>query len=97
MHVVSQKQAVVQSGIQHVTGVGMKIHDETTLQQMTRFITLPNDVRGGFGPADEDAGGHDDHVMALGLAITGHFLEPPLPAYFESPESLPPKARVQIA
>lgn len=57
-------------------GIGLKIHDQGTFEEMRFFVTKDN---GGYGNADDSI--HDDRVMSLAIAVTAHFMEPPLPAY----------------
>ena len=45
---------------------------------MKNYITLDN---GGYGPADEREGGHDDTVMALAIAVTCHAIGGPITVY----------------
>jgi hypothetical protein len=96
-HVISALQEAVIEPIHAATGIGLKIHSTATLKQMENYITLPNDKRGGFGPADEASGGHDDHVMALSIAVTAHSLEaPPPPFHRADPHFNPPKPRIEV-
>lgn len=68
-------KAVV-DGINPHTGIGLKIHDQGTYEEMRFYVTLDN---GGYGNADDSI--HDDRVMALAIATTCHMMEPPLPAW----------------
>lgn len=52
------------------------LHDAQTFHEMQQYVTLDN---GGYGNgANAD---HDDHVMALAIAVTGHAMESPVLAY----------------
>jgi len=58
------------------TKYGLLIHDEQTFTELRDYIT---DESGGF--CNGDGSKFDDCVMALGIAVAVHFVEPPLPAY----------------
>lgn len=55
---------------------GLVIHDESTFNEMKGYVT---DDRGGYMNGDGSA--FDDCVMALGIAVAVHYIEPPPPAY----------------
>jgi hypothetical protein len=55
---------------------GLLIHDEQTFTELKDYVT---DDSGGF--MNGDGSFFDDCVMALGIAVATHFIEPPLPAY----------------
>lgn len=94
-HVVAELQDAIYTPIHAGSGVGLRIHNAETKRQMEMFITLPTDTRGGFGPADEDNGGHDDHVMALAIAVAANQMEAPLEPYRVSdPEFQPPRPQL---
>jgi hypothetical protein len=63
---------------------GLVIHHEQTLAEMRDFVT---DEKGtGYENGGESA--HDDHVMALAIAVAVDALEPPPPPYeASSPDS----------
>jgi hypothetical protein len=56
---------------------GLIIHDETTLAEMRDFVT---DER-GTGYENGGESDHDDHVMALAIAMAVDAIDPPPPAY----------------
>ena len=61
--------------LQHVVNTDLVIHDSHTFGEMRDYVTVDS---GGYGPADEKHG-HDDTVMALAIAITGHATSGPPP------------------
>jgi len=61
--------------LQHVVNTDLVIHDSHTFSEMRDYVTVDS---GGYGPADEKHG-HDDTVMALAIAITGHATSGPPP------------------
>ena len=63
--------------LQHVVNTDLVIHDSHTFGEMRDYVTIDS---GGYGPADEKHG-HDDTVMALAIAITGHATSGPPPTY----------------
>lgn len=58
------------------TTYGLLIHDQETFDELRDYIT---DDKGGF--MNGDGSFFDDCVMALGIAVATHFIEPPLSAY----------------
>jgi hypothetical protein len=58
------------------TTYGLLLHDERTFTEMRDYIT---DENGGF--MNGDGSFFDDCVMALGIGVAVHFIEPPLPPY----------------
>lgn len=88
----------VEDGINPHTGIGLKLHDQGTFEEMRFYVTRDN---GGYGNADDSI--HDDRVMALAIAVTAHMMEPPLPAYgpvasaYGIPESNVSSALTEIA
>lgn len=58
------------------TTYGLLIHDEETFKEMKDYIS---DEKGGY----ENGSGSpfDDRVMALGIALATHYIDPPVPAY----------------
>lgn len=59
------------------SGVGLVIHDPITYGEMANYVATSE---GGYANADGEP--HDDHVMALAIAITcDHFMETKPPAY----------------
>ena len=56
--------------LQNVVSRDLCIHDHHTFMEMRDYVTQEN---GGYGPADEKHG-HDDTVMAMAIALTGHFM-----------------------
>jgi hypothetical protein len=62
--------------LQHIVNTELTIHDHHTFMEMRDYVTLD---RGGYGPADEH-NGHDDTVMSLAIALTGHETSSPTPA-----------------
>jgi hypothetical protein len=58
----------------------LKLHDETTYDQMAKYVTLPN---GDLGP--QSYKDYDDAVMALAIAVTSTLTEPILPHEQEPP------------
>lgn len=90
-HTIARLQQMVIDPIHPALNVGLRIHNTETYKQMTNYITMPPGKRGTFGPADEASGGHDDHVMALGIACAADAMESPLPAYnLNDPTMHPP-------
>lgn len=65
--------------LQHVVGSDLIIHDHHTFMEMRDYVTAE---RGGYGPADEKHG-HDDTVMAMAIALTGHKMSGPAPSPVE--------------
>ena len=61
--------------LQHVIGAELIIHDHHTFMEMRDYVTQDS---GGYGPADEKHG-HDDTVMSLAIALTGHKMSGPPP------------------
>lgn len=55
---------------------GLLIHDEATFNELRDYIT---DDKGGF--MNGNGSMFDDTVMALGIAVAVHFIEPQLPPY----------------
>ena len=70
---VGMMQDFVNAGYSSITGTGLIIHDQTTFKEMSQYVRKDN---GEYGPADEESGGHDDTVMALGIALFCNYLEP---------------------
>lgn len=71
---------VVVDGYSRESGVGLLLHDRATYNELSHYITLDG---GGYGPADQKLGGHDDTVMSLAIAVTCHFMEAPVGPYGE--------------
>jgi hypothetical protein len=69
------KDLAIGHALQHVINRELSIHDHHTFMEMRDYVTAD---RGGYGPADEKHG-HDDTVMAIAIAITGHHLSTPPP------------------
>lgn len=66
----------------------LTIHSGTLFNEMKSFVTLPG---GGYGPASEAGGSakgqvkqYDDCVLAMGQAVTCHFLSSPVMPYGSS-------------
>lgn len=59
---VKSKPLVIEELRAHVLGKTIEIYDETTLNELLRFIVTDN------GKYEAEAGHHDDHVMALAIA-----------------------------
>lgn len=66
---------------------GLLIHDEQTFMEMRDYVVK----EGGDGYENGDGSDHDDTVMALGIAMTVHNIEPKPPAYAmdEAPKPRP--------
>lgn len=60
---------------------GLLIHDMDTFMEMKNYVT---DEHGGYMNGDGTL--FDDCVMALGIAVAIHFIEPPLPPYTREQE-----------
>ncbi len=58
------------------TAYGLQLHDEETFNEMTNYVT---DDKGGYQNGDGSL--FDDCVMALGIALATHYIEPPVPPY----------------
>lgn len=83
-HTIAELQSAVYHPIHTGHNVGLRIHSPETYRQMSVYITLPGSARGTFGPADEEEGGHDDHVMALAIAIAANQMEAPVEPYAQA-------------
>ncbi len=69
------KELAVGMLLQSVIDRDIVIHDHHTYMEMRDYVTTE---RGGYGPAD-DKHGHDDTVMSLAIALTGHRMDGPPP------------------
>jgi len=69
------KELAIGMLLQYVVSKDIVIHDHHTFMEMRDYVTQE---RGGYGPADEKHG-HDDTVMAMAIALTGHRLSGPAP------------------
>src|SRR5690606_25361554 len=58
------------------TTYGLLIHDEDTYLELKDYVS---DDKGGF--CNGEGSLFDDRVMALGIALATHFIDPPVPAY----------------
>jgi len=58
------------------TTYGLMIHDEETFAEMKDYVS---DEKGGF--CNGEGSMFDDRVMALGIALSSHYIDPPVPAY----------------
>jgi hypothetical protein len=70
------KQLLVGMLLKVIVDGDITIHDKQTYQEMKDYVTLDN---GGYGNATQ--GKFDDTVTSLGIALTAHMTEGPLPAY----------------
>jgi len=61
------------------TTYGLLIHDEDTFAEMKDYIS---DEKGGF--CNGEGSLFDDRVMALGITLATHYIDPPVPAYTAS-------------
>jgi hypothetical protein len=61
--------------LQNVISKELLIHDHHTYMEMRDYVTQDT---GGYGPADEKHG-HDDTVMSIAIAVTGHKMSGPPP------------------
>jgi len=61
------------------TSYGLLIHDEETFAEMKDYVS---DEKGGF--CNGEGSLFDDRVMALGIALATHYIDPPVPAYTTS-------------
>jgi hypothetical protein len=61
--------------LQNIVNKDLLIHDHHTYMEMRDYVTQDS---GGYGPADEKHG-HDDTVMSMAIAITGHKMSGPPP------------------
>jgi len=61
------------------TTYGLLIHDEETFAEMKDYVS---DEKGGF--CNGEGSLFDDRVMALGIALATHYIDPPVPAYTTS-------------
>lgn len=61
------------------TVYGLLIHDEETFAELKDYIS---DEKGGF--CNGEGSLFDDRVMALGIALATHYIDPPVPAYSAS-------------
>lgn len=61
------------------TTYGLLIHDADTFAEMKDYIS---DEKGGF--CNGEGSMFDDRVMALGIALSTHYIDPPVPAYAAS-------------
>jgi hypothetical protein len=64
------------------TTYGLLMHDEDTFIEMKDYVS---DEKGGF--CNGEGSMFDDHVMALGIALTTHYIDPSVPAYQASGQS----------
>lgn len=74
-HTNSKSRPVLVAGLRSAVRTRrLTIHDPDTIEEMMGWARLPT-PRGGLkeGPADSD--GHDDRIIALGLAIQGVLLD----------------------
>ena len=58
------------------TTYGLLLHDQDTFDEMKDYIS---DEKGGF--CNGDGSMFDDRVMALGITLASHYIDPPVPAY----------------
>lgn len=70
--------------LQNVVSHDLTIHDHHTFMEMRDYVTQET---GGYGPADEKHG-HDDTVMAMAIALTGHFMSGKPPDRSEQIDSM---------
>lgn len=61
------------------TTYGLLLHDDETFAEMKDYIS---DEKGGF--CNGEGSMFDDRVMALGIALSTHYIDPPVPAYTAS-------------
>ncbi len=58
------------------TTYGLLIHDEDTYTELKDYVS---DEKGGFSNGEGSM--FDDRVMALGICLATHYIDPPVPAY----------------
>ena len=58
------------------TTYGLLIHDEATYTELKDYVS---DEKGGF--CNGEGSLFDDRVMALGIGLATHYIDPPVPAY----------------
>jgi|GEM_PF-853095 hypothetical protein len=61
------------------TTYGLIIHDEETFTELKDYVS---DDKGGF--CNGEGSMFDDRVMALGITLSTHYIDPPVPAYTAS-------------